>query len=62
VLDWRKGQQTRAAVKVEIEKELDAGLPGSYGVELFQEKADAVFAHVLDSYWDDGGSVYSEAA
>jgi type I restriction enzyme R subunit len=62
VLDWRKGQQTRAAVKVEIEKELDAGLPGSYDALMFQEKADAVFAHVLDSYWDDGGSVYELAA
>jgi type I restriction enzyme R subunit len=62
VLDWRKGQQTRAAVKVEIEKELDKGLPGSYDASLFQEKADAVFAHVLDSYWDDGRSIYSVAA
>ena len=62
VLDWRKGQQTRAAVKVEIEKELDEGLPPSYDAGLFQEKADAVFAHVFDSYWDDGRSVYSTAA
>jgi len=62
VLDWRKGQRTRAAVQVEIEKELDGGLPPAYDVTLFQQKADAVFAHVFDSYWDDGRSVYSEAA
>jgi type I restriction enzyme R subunit len=61
VLDWRKGQQTRAAVKVEIEKELDQGLPAAYDASLFQQKADAVFAHVFDSYWDDGRSVYSAA-
>lgn len=62
VLDWRKGQRTRAAVQVEIEKELDVGLPPAYDASLFQQKADAVFAHVFDSYWDDGRSVYSEAA
>ncbi len=62
VLDWRKGQRTRAAVQVEIEKELDGGLPPAYDASLFQQKADAVFAHVFDSYWDDGRSVYSEAA
>jgi len=57
VLDWRKGQQTRAAVKVEIEKELDRGLPGAYDTSMFQQKADAVFAHIFDSYWDDGRNV-----
>ena len=62
VLDWRKGQQTRAAVRVEIEKELDQGLPAAYDASLFQQKADAVFAHIFDSYWDDGLSVYSSAA
>jgi len=62
VLDWRKGQQTRSAVRVEIERELDDGLPGSYDASLFQEKADAVFAHIFDSYWDDGRSVYSAVA
>ncbi len=61
VLDWRKGQQTRAAVRVEIEKELDGGLPPAYDAALFQQKADAVFGHIFDSYWDDGGSVYSAA-
>jgi len=62
VLDWRKGQQTRAAVRVEIEKELDQGLPATYDTSLFQQKADAVFAHIFDSYWDDGRSIYSSAA
>jgi type I restriction enzyme R subunit len=62
VLDWRKTQQTRAAVRVEIEKELDAGLPVAYDAALYQQKADAVYAHVFDSYWDDGRSIYSAAA
>jgi type I restriction enzyme, R subunit len=62
VLDWRRNQQTRAAVKVEIETELDHGLPTAYGASLFQQKADAIFAHIFDSYWDDGRSVYSAVA
>lgn len=62
VLDWRKGQQTRAAVKVEIEKELDRGLPAAYDAALFQQKAGAIFAHIFDSYWDDGHNIYSAAA
>jgi type I restriction enzyme R subunit len=62
VLDWRKGQQTRAAVKIEIEKELDRGLPLAYDASIFQQKADAIFAHVLESYWDNGRSVYSAVA
>ena len=62
VLDWRKGQQTRAAVKVEIEQELDQGLPAAYDASLFQQKADAVFAHIFDSYTDTEHRIYSLAA
>jgi type I restriction enzyme, R subunit len=62
VLDWRQTQQTRAAVKVEIGFELDVGLPESYDTILFQQKADAVFAHIFDSYTDAQHSIYSSAA
>jgi hypothetical protein len=62
VLEWHQNQQARAAVKVEIETELDHGLPTAYDASLFQQKADAVFAHIFDSYWDDGRSVYSAVA
>ena len=34
VLDWRKRQQSRAAVRVTIEKVLDAGLPPAYSTEI----------------------------
>lgn len=37
-------------------------MPESYDASLFQQKADAVFAHIFDSYWDDGQSIYSAAA
>jgi hypothetical protein len=62
VRDWRKEQAKRAAVQEEIRRELDEGLPAAYGRALFGEKADAVFGHVLDSYFDDRTSVYSHAA
>ncbi len=37
VLDWRKNQQTRAAVRLAIEDQLDQ-LPDSYDTPLFQRK------------------------
>ena len=59
VLDWRKAQQSRAAVRLAVETTLDQ-LPDKYDADLFQEKCEVVYLHVFDSYWDDGRSVYSE--
>ena len=58
MLDWRKEQQTRAAVQVAIRDTLD-GLPPGYDAGLYGEKCEAVYLHVFDSYWDDGRSVYT---
>lgn len=49
VLDWRKRQQTRAAVRVCIEEWLDK-LPSAYTPSVYQEKCDAVYQHVYDTY------------
>jgi type I restriction enzyme R subunit len=57
VLDWRKEQATRAAVRVAVEETLDR-LPEKYTCKIYAEKCDAVYQHVFDSYWDDGHSVY----
>jgi type I restriction enzyme R subunit len=62
VLDWRKRQQSRADVRVTIEKVLDLGLPRAYTPELFEEKTTAVFQHVYDSYYGGGRSIYAAAA
>jgi len=62
VLDWRKKQQTRAAVKLEIEKELDTGLPQSYNQTDFQHKCQEVFQHFFDNYFGDGQSTYTVQA
>ena len=58
VLDWKRRQQTRSAVRVAVGTVLDAELPDVYGPELFDQKIDAVYGHIYASYFDDGGSVY----
>ncbi len=62
VLAWRTKRTTRAAVRVEIEKMLDAGLPEKFTAELFEQKCGALFQHVLEKYPDEGTSVYSDVA
>ena len=57
VLDWRKRQRSRSAVRVAVGQALD-NLPDAYDDDLFEQKRNAVFDHFLASYFDDGGSVY----
>ncbi len=61
VLDWRNRQQTRAAVRLAIEQELDR-LPAAFEKEVYEEKCGAVYQHVYDSYFGAGQSVYGKAA
>jgi type I restriction enzyme, R subunit len=61
VLDWRKQQATRAAVRVAVEETLDQ-LPEAFTRQIYAQKCDVVYQHVFDSYWDDGHSVYELAA
>lgn len=60
VLAWRERRTTRAAVRVEIEKMPDSGLPEKYTTELFESKCGALFQHMLEKYPESGTSVYSE--
>ena len=60
VLDWRKRQQTRAAVKLAIEVFLDK-LPDAYSKDVYDKKCTAVYQHVYDSYFGPGQSVYAAA-
>jgi len=62
VLDWKKRQQTRAAVRLAVEKALDAGLPRSYSSQLYQQKCDDVYQHIYDCYAGAGQSIYVAAA
>jgi len=58
VLDWRKRQQSRAAVRVAIEEQLDR-LPDTYVPVLWTKKCNLVYDHVYDSYYGGGASVYT---
>jgi type I restriction enzyme R subunit len=58
-LDWRKRQQARAAVRVTIEKILDERLPAAYTPQLYQQKCEAIYRHVYESYFGEGHSVYT---
>jgi type I restriction enzyme R subunit len=57
VLDWRKHQQTRAQVQLQIETTLDK-LPDIYDKDLYDRKCQLVYQHVYDSYYGDKKSVY----
>ena len=58
VLDWRKTQQTRAAVRQAIEVEMDTKLPEIYTKKLYDQKCELVYQHVFESYWGKNQSVY----
>jgi type I restriction enzyme R subunit len=61
VLDWRKRQQSRAAVRLAIEDILYERLPECYSEELCEQKRDDVYQHVYANYWGAGQSVYAVA-
>jgi len=61
VLDWRKRQQSRAGVRLAVERILDK-LPQCFTQKLYQLKCDLMYQHIYDSYYGLGQSVYSLAA
>ena len=61
VLDWRKRQQSRAAVRLLIEDTLDR-LPAKYSEGDCRLKSDVIYQHIYDSYYGEGKSIYVSAA
>lgn len=59
VLDWRKKQQAKAAVKLCIEEALEH-LPPVFDEDLYHQKCGLVYQHVYESYYGCGKSVYVE--
>ena len=57
VLDWRKRQQSRAAVRLSVEEALDR-LPPSFTTDMYQLKCDQTYQHIYESYFGEGRSVY----
>jgi type I restriction enzyme R subunit len=62
VLDWRQRQQSRAQVRSTIEQILDQELPTIYTPDLYQQKCDAIYQHVYDSYFGPNQSIHPQAA
>ncbi|MSP14279.1 MAG: hypothetical protein EXR62_15160 [Chloroflexi bacterium] len=58
VLDWRKRQQSRAAVQSTIRDMLDR-LPPSYGKELYDKKVAQAYQHIYEGYYGAGRSLYT---
>jgi type I restriction enzyme R subunit len=61
VLDWRKRQQSRAAVQLAIAQILDKLPESPYPVDLYQQKCQLVYQHIYDSYAGVGKSIYTTA-
>ncbi len=60
VLDWRKKQQSRAAVRLCIEEILDR-LPKVFAPQVYRRKCEAIYQHIYESYFGVGKSVYATA-
>jgi type I restriction enzyme, R subunit len=58
VLDWRKKQQARAAVRQLIEQMLDQ-LPLAFTPAVYEQVCERAYLHVHDCYYGEGKSVYS---
>ena len=59
VLNWQQKSSARAKLKLQIEEALDIGLPRAYTPELYQQKCEAVFAHIEQAYPERDRSVYA---
>jgi type I restriction enzyme, R subunit len=59
VLDWKKRQTARSAVRVAIDEVLDKELPDAYTSDLYQQKCEQVFQHIYDAYSDATHSIYA---
>ena len=61
VLDWRKRQQSRAVVKLTVLQNLRE-LRECYTREMYDQKREAVYQHIYESYHGNGNSIYGTAA
>ncbi len=59
VLDWRKKQQSKAAVRQSIQRGLRTNLPGPYTRDLVIAKQEEVYQHIYERYPDATHGVYA---
>lgn len=58
-VDWRKKQQIKAKVRIEIEQQLSTLKPKPYSQNDCLKKSNVVFQHFYDNYFGDGRSIYT---
>lgn len=58
ITDWFKDTQTRMQVQIAIKKVLDETLPKSYDMEIYNNKCDSVYDHIL-TMAQSGGRAYA---
>lgn len=61
VLNWQQKSSARSQLKLLIEDALDLGLPRAYSKELYEQKCQAVFAHIEQAYPERHRSIYANA-
>ena len=61
VLNWQQKVAARAMLKMVIKAALDIALPRAYTPELYQQKCEAVVAHIKKAYPERDRTFYSLA-
>src|SRR5690606_31705471 len=62
VLDWRKKAKAKGDVRRTLEIVFDQGLPETFSEDIYKEKCDAAFLHLMVNYSGGGHSVYATHA
>ncbi|MEO8500044.1 MAG: type I restriction endonuclease [Vicinamibacteria bacterium] len=62
VLNWRGKSSARSQLKLAIQDVLDGGLPRAYDKPLYEQKCEAIFEHVYESYPERDSGVYATPA
>jgi len=58
-VDWRKKQQIKARVRIQIEQQLSTLKPKPYSQNDYSKKSNITFQHFYDNYFGDGRSIYT---
>ncbi|MFW2132529.1 type I restriction endonuclease subunit R [Ectothiorhodospira haloalkaliphila] len=61
VLDWRKKAKAKGDVRRTLEILFDRELPESFDEEIYTEKCEAAFQHLMTNYYGGGQGVYQMA-
>jgi type I restriction enzyme R subunit len=60
VLDWRKKQQAKAAVRLAIQRSLKRELAPFYPAAMLADKQELVYQHIYDTYPDAAHTIFVE--